>query len=240
MRCWGHIAVLLTLSCAGFASAADTQAQDKAHSLADAQDLAQAHRIHRQAYRHNIAENYDEALKLYDQSAAMGLAKSENAIGRILAFDRNKRNYVKGLPWFIRAAAPRDINQGQGFAQAQKQAKDYLDWYCRSGAAEFPETHPFANNPKCLEGRGKALLSGKRRVKKDYAQAQLYLERAVAAGRDTARAPLAQAIELNVPPTPRNYGKIAGGIAALLLFSVLMRIFRWRQRLYWLVHHFSI
>ena len=235
MRCWGHIAILLTLSCAGGALAADNE------DLVYAENMAKAHIVHRQGYLYHIREDYDTAFKLYEKGAELGLAKSELGMGRILAFDRkNRHNYKKGLPWIIRAAEPREIPQGQGFAQAQKQAKDYLDWYCRSGAAEFPESHPFANKPECWEGRGKALLSGKRRVKKDYAQAQAYLERAVAAGRDTARVPLAQAIELNVPPPPRNYGKIAGGLAALLLFSVLMRIFRWRQRLYWLVHKLSL
>ena len=234
MRHWVYIAILLTLCGAGFASAADTQAQDKS------QDLAEAHKIHRQGYINHIKKDYDAAHELYKKAAESGLAKSELGVGRILAFDRDQHhNYKEGLPWIIRAAAPRETHQGQGFYQAQQQAKGYLDWYCRSGAAEFPKGHPFANNPKCWEGRGEALLYGRRGVRQDYAQAQLYLERAVAAGREEARAPLVKAIALNIPRKPLNRGKIAGGFAGIFLFILLMRIFRWRQKLYWLVHQLS-
>jgi len=211
-----------------------------AHHAAHAQEVSdkqKAHIIHRQAYHYHIAESYDEALHLYKQSAEMGLAKSENAIGRILAFDRKgKRNYVAALPWFIRAEAPRQKSQGYGFIESQRQAKNFLDWYCRKGPAEFPDSHAFSKDPKCWQGRGEALMSGKFKVKKDYAKAQAILEKAVAAGRLEAEDSLAKAKVLNVPQPPRDYGKIAGGVAGALLFVVMMRFLRWRQRLYWIIH----
>jgi len=200
-------------------------------------DLRKAHNIHRQAYHHHIAENYDEALRLYRQSAAMGLVKSENAIGRILAFDRKgNRDYAAALPWFIRADTPRQSSQGYGFAESQRRAKKTLEWYCLYGPAPFPESHAFSKDPKCWQGRGEILMSGKLGVKKNYAKAEAMLEQAVAAGRVEAVDSLAKAKALNITKPPRNYAKIAWSLAAFLMFSVLMRLLRWRQRLFWLVH----
>ena len=204
------------------------------------ENLRQAHLIHRQAYHYHMAESYDEALQLYKQSAEMGLAKSENNIARILYSDKKgKRDYAAALPWLIRAAAPRQTPQGYGFTESQRQAKEALDWYCRRGPVLFPESHAFSKDPKCWQGRGEALMSGKLGVKKNYAEAQTLLEQAVAAGREEARGPLAEAKALNTPKASRDYAKIAWGLAGLLLFSWLMRALRWRQRLYWLVHHLS-
>lgn len=199
--------------------------------------LRQAHKDHRKGYMHHIKGDYAAAIFWYEKSAAVGLAKSEQGIGRILAFDRDgQHDYVEALPWIIRAAEPRTELQGYGFEEAQRQAHQALDWYCLIGPAPFPNNHVFSKDPKCLEGRGKALMSGKRGVKKDYAQAQALLEKAVAAGRVEALNSLAKAKDLNTPKRPRDYAKIAWGLAGLLLFVVLMRLLRWRQRLYWLIH----
>jgi len=200
-------------------------------------DMQHAHKIHRQAYHYHVAEHYDEALNLYKQSAEMGLVKSENAIGRILAFDRkDKHNYAAALPWFIRAAAPRESSQGYGFRESQKRARKTLDWYCRRGPVPFPKSHVLSEDPKCWQGRGEALMSGQLGVKKNYAEAQALLEQAVAAGHIEAYESLEAAKALNIPKPPRDYGKIMSGLAAFLLFMVLMQSLRWRQRLFWLFH----
>ena len=230
LRVFGVFAAGWTLSFGAFASEGQISSQA----------LTQAHKDHRTGYIHHVREDYQTAILWYEKGAAAGLAKSELGIGRILAFDRGEqRDYVKALPWFIRAAEPRSKPQGYGFEEAQRQAQQALDWYCRKGPAAFPQSHALSKDPKCWVGRGKALMSGKRGVTTDYAQAQALLEQAVAAGRIEALSSLTKAKNLNAPEPPRDYAKIAWALAALLLFTILMRLLRWRQRLFWLIHNFS-
>ena len=153
--------------------------------------LKQAHTTHRDAYHQHIAKNYDEALRLYKISAATGLAKSEYAIGRILAFDQEgKHDYEAALPWILRSSVPRAEHQGYGFYATQQYAEKSLNWFCKNGAAEFPSTHPFAKDPKCLHGRAKALMYGWFNMQKDEDSARTLLETSIAAGWTDAQATL--------------------------------------------------
>lgn len=174
----------------------------------------------------------------------MGLAKSELGVARILAFDReNHHDYVKALPWFLRAAAPRETHQGQGFYEAQRQANEALDWYCGSGAAEFPGSHPFAQDPKCWHGRGKAFFYGRRGVKKDYIAARNWLEKSVDAGYKPAEKTLIK-LENREAATPRKVKKPTMGHLFFVLFmllglSLILRTQRFRQFAYALFYRTS-
>jgi len=177
VRYLAHITLLLTVLLSASALAADIPPPGELSSL------QRAHYEHRAGYHLHIAEEYEAALKRYEISAATGLAKSENAIGRILGFDRKPvQDLPAALPWFIRAAAPRDVHQGYGFAESQRQAKETLNWYCKNGAGEFPDTHPFAKDPKCWHGRGKALMYGWFGMRKDREAARALFEKSIAAG----------------------------------------------------------
>lgn len=201
--------------------------------------LERAHFNHRAAYHYHMTKDYDAALHFYEKSAAIGLAKSENAIGRILAFDRKPvQDLPAALPWFIRAAAPRDIHQGYGFAQSQQQANEALDWYCKNGAAEFPASHPFAKDPKCWHGRGKALMYGWFGMRKDRDAARALLEKSISAGWSEAQVTLEK---LNAHPTPRlkitplNKSKLALLLFLLLIAGIVLRDLRIRQFIFgWL------
>lgn len=206
--------------------------------------LSAAHTQHRQGYMLHINNDYDAALKTYEKSAAMGLAKSELGVARILAFDREtQHDYVKALPWLLRAAAQRETHQGQGFYEAQRQANEALDWYCLSGAAEFPTSHPFAQDPKCWHGRGKAFFYGRRGVKKDLVAARLWLEKSIAAGYAPAEVTLAK-LEKRETNAPRKVAKPTAGHLFFVLFmllglSLIMRTQRFRQFVYGLLYNSS-
>lgn len=205
----------------------------------DTTPLQQAHKDHRTAYHYHVANKYDEALKWYKKSASVGLAKSEYAIGRILAFDReNQHDYKAALPWIIRAAVPRTESQGYGLAQSQQQANDALDWYCKRGAAEFPAAHPFAEDPKCWHGRAKALMYGRYDIPKDRDAARALLEKSIAAGWSDAQVTLDK---LNTLPAPRqkikpiDKGKLALLLFLLIIAGIVFRDLRVRQFIFgWL------
>lgn len=201
--------------------------------------LQQAHLDHRTGYHYHVKKKYDEALEWYEKSASIGLAKSEYAIGRILAFDReNQHDYKAALPWIIRAAVPRTESQGYGLAQSQQQANDALDWYCKRGAAEFPTAHPFAKDPKCWHGRAKALMYGRYDIPKDRDAARALLEKSIAAGWSDAQVTLDK---LNARPAPRlkikpiDKSKLALLLFLLLVAGMLFRDLRVRQFIFgWL------
>ena len=158
---------------------------------ADSSALQQAHIDHRKGYTHHIQKDYETALIWYEKSASAGLAKSEYAIGRILAFDREgQHEYKEALPYILRAAEPRSKPQGYGFIQSQNYAQNSLNWYCKNGAALFPDSHPFAQDPKCWHGRAKALMYGWFDMKKDKDAARALLERSIAAGWTDAKVTL--------------------------------------------------
>lgn len=233
MRYLAHITLLLTVLLSASALAADIPPPGELSSL------QRAHYEHRAGYHLHIAEEYEAALKRYEISAATGLAKSENAIGRILGFDRKPvQDLPAALPWFIRAAAPRDVHQGYGFAESQRQAKETLNWYCKNGAGEFPDTHPFAKDPKCWHGRGKALMYGWFGMRKDREAARALFEKSIAAGWSDAQVTLDK---LNARPAPRlkmepiNKGKLALLLFLLLVMGMVFRDYRVRRFIFgWL------
>lgn len=152
---------------------------------ADSAALKQAHADHRKGYVHHIQKDYDTALIWYEKSAAVGLAKSEYAIGRILAFDREgERDFDAALPWIIRAAEQRSSSQGQGFAESQKRARESLDWMCKYGAADFPSSMPQNKDGHCLYRRGRRLYYGSKKynIARDYTSARHYLHKALEKG----------------------------------------------------------
>lgn len=205
----------------------------------DSTILKQAHTDHRKGYLHHIQKDYDAALIWYEKSAVVGLAKSEYAIGRILAFDREEqRELEKALPYILRAAAPREKPQGHGFIQSQNYANDSLDWYCKNGAAEFPKNHPFANDPKCWHGRAKALMFGWFDLEKNYPAARVLLEKAIAADHIEAQSTLERLAkrEARKPktfkPETGDWGKKYFTLFMLLLASMIFRSLRVGRILY--------
>lgn len=213
---------------------------------ADSDGLVQAHSDHRKGYVHHIQKDYDTALMWYEKSAAVGLAKSEYAIGRILAFDREgQRGLEKALPYFLRAAEPRAKPQGYGFIQSQNYAKNSLNWYCKNGAAQFPDSHPYANDPKCWHGRAKALMFGWHDLKKNYPSARGLLEKAIAEGHIEAQATLDRLAirEARKPKAPKlkpkDWRKTYFTLFMLLLASMVFRSLRIGRFLYGVLYKTS-
>lgn len=207
-------------------------------------ELNEAHIIHRQAYHHHIAKDYDAALEGYKKSAAMGLAKSEYGIASILAFDRpNKRELDTALPWFIRALKPREVHQGQGFAQARTYSQNALDWYCKNGGAEFPAGHPYAAEPKCWVGRAKALHYGWFGLRKDRPAAIELLEKAVSAGHSEAQVTLdkfsAKAKKAPRKVKPLNWGRIFFVLFMVLMALIVARFLRLKMIIFGLLYKLS-
>lgn len=199
----------------------------------DSSALKQAHIDHRKGYAHHIQKDYETALIWYEKSASAGLAKSEYAIGRILAFDREEQHeYKKALPYILRAAEPRSKPQGYGFIQSQNYAQNSLNWYCKNGAALFPDSHPYAKDPKCWHGRAKALMFGWFGMKKDYPSARVLLEKAIAANHVEAQATLDRLAirEVHKPKTsklkPMDWRRTYFILFMLLLASMVFRSMR--------------
>lgn len=186
-----HIAVLsLILLLWPMAALAQTL-PDLPHQqvLLNAAKNGEAHAQHRIGYYYhngyNVSANREEAMLWYKKAANQGLVKSEYAYGYMLGFDKaGSLDYAAALPWMIKAATPRPINQGYGQEISRGWAQEKLEWMCRSGVAEFPSSHALANDPKCLSGRGERLYKGSQKynIPQDYVAARDYLTRAVEGG----------------------------------------------------------
>ena len=157
-------------------------------------------------YGRGTEKDMDKALEWYMKSAERGHAKSELAVSQVLAYgDLKNPRYQEALPWLIKASSPHNTPQISGMERAQVSAKKNLRWMCNKGVVDFPDTHPYAHNPKCWLRRGNRLYRGsspidyyllkdKKKyygVKKDYVAARNYLEKAFEAGQTKAAANLA-------------------------------------------------
>lgn len=212
----------------------------------DGSALQQAKIHHRTGYHYHMAKEYDEALKWYKKGASAGLAKSEYAIARLLATDaQGSKDYTAALPWFIRAAEPRSTPQGYGFEVSQKYAREKLEWICKHGAAEFPAEHPYAKDPKCWHGQGKALMFGWFDTEKDYPAARIWLQKAVKGGHVEAQSTLdklavREARELAKPSfKPMDWSKIPFAVFMMLLGLIIFRSLRVRQFIYGILYETS-
>jgi len=208
----------------------------------DISPLQQAKMDHRTGYHYHAAKEFDEAIKWYEKGASAGLAKSEYAIGRILAFDReDNHDFDAALPWIIRAAAPRAEPQGYGYAQSQQQAVDSLNWYCKNGAAKFPSKHPHAQDPKCWHGRAKALMFGWFNIQTDKEAARTLLEKAIAEGWTDAQVTLDKLDRRSETRAakPIETKKVLFILFMLLLMSFILRGLRIRQIIFGLIYKFT-
>lgn len=152
-------------------------------------------------YRLGIGVEADPeiALKWFTKAANQGSAKAEYAVGWMLAFSDNPpHDYAAALPWLLKASGPHPGPIESGYRDTQKRANAKLDWMCKKGVVEFPQTHLYAADPKCLLARGNRLFYGRDKlgeiladsknyhVEKDYVAARSFLERALEGGQKSA------------------------------------------------------
>ena len=148
-------------------------------------------------YGQGVEKDVEKALSWYLKSAKKRHAKSELAVSQVLSFgDLKNRRFTEALPWLIKAEGPHEAPQISGMEAAHAIAKKNLRWMCKKGLVDFPQSHPYANDPICWLKRGDRLLHGsslinyyamkdKKKyygVEKDYVASRLYLEKAFAAG----------------------------------------------------------
>ncbi len=174
----GHYYILATAICTLFGSGARAKDLPAGLPMAQAAKAGDAKAQHRIGYYYHTGTyvEYDlkQAAKWYKRAAEQDLLKAQYAYGRIMAFEKGgPRDYAGALPWFIKASTPKAKSQGYGEQDSLKYAKDTLDWYCKTGAAAFPQSHPYARKAECLFARGKKLYSGSTqyKVQRDYAAA---------------------------------------------------------------------
>jgi TPR repeat protein len=165
------------------------------NQVKDAQaEFVQAGRYY---YGRGTEKDIEKALSLYKQSAAKGHAKSELAVAQVLIYGyKENRRYREALPWLIKASQPHDGPQISGREKAEETANKLLTQLCKKGLVDFPESHSYAQDPKCWLARGNRLFSATvpkgyssgrssvtdYKVTKSSVAARLYLERAFEAG----------------------------------------------------------
>ena len=183
-------------------------------------------------YGRGVKKDNTQALNWYLKSAEKGHAKSELAVSQVLAFgDNRNRRFQESLPWLIKAAGPHETPQISGMKAAQTSAKKNLRWMCKKGLVDFPDSHPYAHDPKCWLKRGNRLFIGSSRIdyylmkdkskyygiEKDVILARHYLEKAFNAGEEKASINLAKIYGngIGVPKDPEKFAyylDIAGEI----------------------------
>ena len=219
MRFWGkHFLILMSVWVILLAPTLSWAKTDQ-KSL----DRAQHEFVQGSRYYHGrgTEKDMDKALAWYMKSAEKGHAKSELAVSQVLMFgDPKKPQYDAALPWLIKASRRHKTPQISGMKQAVSSAKKNLRWMCQKGLVDFPERHPYANDPKCWLNRGNRLFVGSSLpvndlqddtrkyygIKKDYVSAKNYLEKAFDAGETEAAINLAK-IYLNGFGTPKDVEK---------------------------------
>jgi len=219
MRFWGKHFLILLSACVILLAPTLSWAKTDQKSL----DRAQHEFVQGSRYYHGreTEKDMDKALAWYIKSAEKGHAKSELAVSQVLMFGNPKKpQYDAALPWLIKASRHHKSPQISGMKQAVSSAKKNLLWLCNEGLVDFPERHPYANDPKCWLNRGNHLFVGSSLpvnnlqddtrkyygIEKNYVSAKNYLEKAFDAGETEAAINLAE-IYLNGFGTPKDVEK---------------------------------
>lgn len=103
----------------------------------------------------------DKAKIWYEKSATRGVMEAQYTLAWMYSHkSQSNLDYDKAMHWLLMAERNADRNTEESQAAFEKAVKR-LKWMCKNGYADFPQSHAYANDPKCMAARGLYMFNQK-------------------------------------------------------------------------------